>query len=123
MGRRHNGDVPGIVWPREAEIEPERKFPRLKRSLTFLLPDGWRGEVIDLSAVGLRIRSIAILTPRANLEGKLLLDDGTAIPLKVSVVWTTPPDHARNVLSEIGLKLLDGPDAYRAALADLFAEG
>jgi hypothetical protein len=77
---------------------------------------------MDLSAVGLRIRSIAILTPRSDLEGKLVLEDGTAIPLKVTVVWMTPPDHARNVLSEIGLALREVPENYRQALAGLFAD-
>jgi hypothetical protein len=87
-----------------------------------LLPDGWKGEVVDLSAAGMRIQSVAVLEPRTEVEGKLVLDDGTIIPLKGVVVWSTPPDHRAFVLAEVGLELQAVPEQYLAALTRLFAE-
>ena len=90
--------------------------------MTFLLPDGWKGEVIDLSAAGMRIQSVAVLEPKTEVEGTLVLDDGVRIPLKGVVIWSTPPDHRAYVLAEIGLELQAVPESYLAALATLFAE-
>jgi|SRR5579871_916049 len=103
-------------------IWPERTFPRLKKALTFLLPDGWRGEVVDLSAAGMRIQSVVVLQPKTEVEGSLVLEDGSTIPLKGMVVWATPPDHRAFVLAEVGIELQSVPDVYLQALTKLFAE-
>ena len=101
--------------------DPVRVAPRLRRTLTFLLPDGWRGEVVDLSLTGLRVRCLALIEQDAELEGKLILPSGKELRLKARVVWVTPPDHSIRVLGEIGLSLVDPPAEYHRALAELFA--
>ncbi|MGQ0503694.1 MAG: PilZ domain-containing protein [Myxococcaceae bacterium] len=106
----------------EHRIDPDRKLPRLRKNLTFLLPDGWTGDVVDLSASGMRIQSLVLLPPMTELEGKLVLPDGRAIPVKADVVWSNPPDHRNFVPAETGLELIDVSSEYLAALADLFAE-
>jgi hypothetical protein len=99
-----------------------RSFPRLKRELEFQLPDGWKGEVVDLSLVGLRIQSVAVLPAHTTVEGHLVLDGSRRIPLKGYVVWSTPPDPAAFVLCEAGIELSDVSDDYRQALAEIFAQ-
>ncbi len=101
---------------------PERRFSRLRKSLTFLLPDGWRGEVVDLSATGLRIQSIVVLEKNAVIEGSLVLLDGRQLKLKGKVVWIRPPDHLASVPAEIGLELVDIPEEYLGELSNLFAD-
>ena len=103
-------------------LDFERTFPRHKRALAFLLPDGWRGEVVDLSLVGLKIRSVAVLPSSEHIDGELVLEDGRKIALKCQVVWSTPPDPGGLMFAEAGLELIDVPDEYRRALADIFAE-
>ncbi len=101
---------------------PTRVVPRLKTSLTFHLPDGWRGEVVDLSATGLRIRCVAVLEKNLEFEGTLVLQDGKQIPLPVRVVWIRLPDHAGYLPGEVGFELLQVPNEYHSELARLFAE-
>lgn len=104
------------------DVDSARTVPRLKKSLTFLLPDGWKGTVVDLSATGLRIQCILVLDPHLKLDGTLLLPDGQKLALKGEVMWTTPPDHVAYLPAEIGLQLIDPPAEYHAMLARLFAE-
>lgn len=96
--------------------------PRLKASLTFHLPDGWRGEVLDLSATGLRIRSVAVIQPGLEFDGTLVLQDGKTITLPVRAVWSRPPDLAGYLPGEVGFELLEVPEAYHTAVAKLFAD-
>ena len=103
-------------------IDPDRTVPRLRTSLPFLLPDGWRGEVVDLSATGLRIQCLALLSPQSTIEGTLVIDDEHRIRLKGVVVWTSPPDHQGFVPAEFGLELVEVPEEYLEALARLFAD-
>ena len=77
---------------------------------------------MDLSATGLRIQCLALLTPQAVIEGTLVIDEQTSIKLKGVVVWTSPPDHQGFVPAEFGLELLDVSEAYLNALAGLFAD-
>ncbi len=100
---------------------PERVVPRLRRSLKFLLPDGWSSEVVDLSATGLRVRCLAVLQQGTEVEGKLILPDESELSLKATVVWTSPPDHSIQMLGEVGLQLVEPPPEYHRALAELFA--
>ena len=97
-------------------------MPRLKRALTVSLADGWRGDVIDLSAVGLRVQCLLALQPGAEIDGELHLDGGEVVPLKGKVVWATPPDHSNWVLAEVGIELTDVSERYHRALAELFAD-
>jgi hypothetical protein len=113
--RYSRGPVPAPSAP------PERVVPRLRRSLTFLLPDGWSSEVVDLSATGLRLRCLAVLLQGTEVDGKLVLPDGNELKLKATVVWTSPPDLSIHMLGEIGLQLIEPPPEYHRALAELFA--
>jgi hypothetical protein len=99
----------------------ERKVPRLRASLSFLLPDGWKGEVVDLSATGIRMRSLAVLERETEVAGTLVLPDGRKIALTGMVVWTSPPNYAAYMPAEIGLQLTNVPADYLEAVADLFA--
>jgi hypothetical protein len=74
-----------------------------------------------MSAGGLRIRSVALLQPDAEIEGTLVLSDSTIL-LKGVVAWMIPPDHAGFIPAEIGIELSDVPEAYLSALAGLFAD-
>ena len=86
------------------------------------LPDGWRGEVVDLSATGLRIRTLAIIPRHTELEGSLELPDGRKVAVKGTVMWFTPPDHARGIAAEMGVQLKDASAEYLALVAAFFAE-
>jgi hypothetical protein len=78
--------------------------------------------VVDLSAAGMRIQSVAVLATRSEVEGELVLDDGQRITLKGTVIWSTPPDHRALVLAEVGIELQAVPESYLQALATLFAD-
>ena len=99
-----------------------RKLPRVHRQLDFELPDGWHGEVVDLSATGLRIQCIAEIPLHTVIEGALKVKGGKTIALKGTVVWSQPAEHRAYVPAEIGLELLDAPDAYLKLVAEIFAE-
>ncbi|MFN7133371.1 MAG: PilZ domain-containing protein, partial [Myxococcales bacterium] len=55
-------------------MHEDRKLPRLTRPLELTLEDGWRAEVEDLSATGLRIRTLAVLPRGAELELAIPID-------------------------------------------------
>ena len=77
---------------------------------------------MDLSAVGMRIQSIAVLDPRTVVEGTLIVSPTQSIRLRAVVIWATPPDHRGFVPAELGLELLEVPENYLQTLAELFAE-
>lgn len=124
LHRRFEPHSPWLV--RSAGLDfrtpPVRNVPRIKASLTFHLPDGWRGEVLDLSATGLRIRSVAVVPTGLEFEGTLVLQDGNIITLPVRAVWCRAPDLAAVVPGEVGFELIAPPPAYYAAVARLFAD-
>lgn len=103
-------------------IDSVRKLPRLVAGLTFVMPDGWHGDVVDLSAAGMRVQSLVSLEPPTVIEGVLVMPGDRRIPLRAEVVWSTPPDHTSFVPAEMGLELLDAPAEYLVALAQLFAQ-
>ena len=94
----------------------------MKRALTLLLPDGWKGQVVDLSATGMRVRSVAVIPRNTELEGTLILPDGEPVQIVGTVVWARPPDHLHSVPAEFGVRLNDVPDTYFSALVRLFAD-
>lgn len=103
-------------------FETDRKVPRLKRHLEVLLPDGWKGDVVDLSLTGMRIQSVVELHRLTVLEGELVLPNDRKIPIRGQVIWSTPPDHRAFIPAELGLELLEVPEEYVAAVAELFAK-
>lgn len=78
--------------------------------------------MLDLSATGLRIRTLAILPKHTEVEATLVLPDGQHLRLNGKVKWFSAPDHARGVQAELGLQLRDVPDAYLQALARILSE-
>lgn len=108
--------------PPGGKIQPERKFPRLFKSMRFQLPDGLRAEVIDMSAVGLRIRCSSPPSAQSVLDGILVMEDGRTIALRCEVIWVDPPEGPGGVVVDVGLLITDVPDDYRRAVVDLFAK-
>lgn len=108
-----------MTW---APGDAKRTLPRVHRQLDFELPDGWRGEVIDLSATGLRIRCLAEIALGTVIDGTLRLRAGDAIRLRGAVVWSQPADHRAYEPAEIGIELQEVPDAYLELVAQLFAD-
>ncbi|HYX93034.1 MAG TPA: PilZ domain-containing protein [Myxococcaceae bacterium] len=94
----------------------------MTRSLTLLLPDGWRGEIVNLSATGLRVRTLAVVPRSTDLDAAIVLPDGEQIAVRGKVVWSTPPDHLRNVAAEFGLELVDVSEKYFSMLVRFFAD-
>jgi hypothetical protein len=101
--------------------ELERQTPRVKISMTFVLPDGWRAEVVDASATGLKVRSVAVLPKESEFEGELVYED-QRIPLWVVVVWVEPADLELGLPAQMGLQLRQVPEAYLELLARIFAD-
>ena len=100
--------------------QPKRQVPRLIATLPIRLPDGWRGEVLNLSATGMRVRTMALLPMDSVIEA-VLEPEGRAIPVAGTIVWAEPPNFKLGVLGEIGLQLSEPPQAYLELIADLFA--
>lgn len=96
-------------------------MPRLRHPLEISLPDGWAGEVLDLSIAGLRVRSVARVQEGAELQVTLSGPRGEKVPLSVEVKWVNPP-QIEGGLVEFGLSLLAVPQPYHQLLADLFAD-
>lgn len=104
------------------QFAPIRSLPRLTRHLTLSVHDGWKGEVVDLSAVGMRIRTVLELPKDSEVEAALLLGENISIPIRARVVWVKAADHLAQVPAEIGLELIEISDAYSHLVAELFAD-
>jgi hypothetical protein len=89
--------------------------------LKLLLPDGWTGEVVDVSAIGLRVRSLAVLEVNHELDATLILPDERRLPVRGAVAWVDPP-LIEGTPGEFGLVLSNVSDDYLEALAGFFAE-
>jgi len=90
--------------------------------LPFMLPDGWRGEVVDLSVSGMRIQCIVLLEKDTEVTGELVLPGGKTVELTGTVVWSAPPLFSEYVVpGEVGLEFAHVPQEYLSALASLFA--
>jgi hypothetical protein len=99
-----------------------RRVPRLQTSLQFLLPDGWKGEVVDLSANGLRLQCLLMLDKDSEVSGTLVFPDGKRLEIQGTVVWTADPVFEHHVPAELGIELSSVSQEYLDALASLFAE-
>src|SRR4051794_30895564 len=97
-----------------ADGEWDRQVPRVKKQLEFLLPDGWKGDVVDLSLTGMRIQSVVALHQLTEVEGELVLPNQRKVALRGRVVWSTPADHRAFVPAESGIELFDVPEEYAA---------
>ena len=105
---------------RRPAIEPKRQTPRLRTALTVRLPDGWTGEVVDLSAAGMRVRTMALI-PLESVIDLTVEHLGRHIPVRMTVIWAEPPDFHVGGLGELGLQLAEVSETYLKLAAELFA--
>ena len=105
----------------ELDFDKKRMHPRLPTALPIHLPDGWRGEVLDLSASGMRVRTMALFEPESVIEA-FIERAGKRIVVKAIVIWMEPADFDLGQLGEMGLQLNDASEEYLQLVTDLFAE-
>lgn len=86
-----------------------------------MTPTGVMCEAVDLSAVGMRVRSMVELALDSQFEGILVLEDGRRVPVQGTVVWRAPSQVPGFTASEIGIELDDPSEAYLNVVASLFA--
>jgi hypothetical protein len=100
-------------------MDPQRKAPRQARRLRFAADDAFAGEVLDISAVGLRVLVVkARQAPQPGsklLSGTLSLEDGSHIRIKVKVARATR--DGGNV--EVGLEIAEADKSFFDALPKL----
>ncbi len=101
-------------------IEPKRQVPRLKTTLGARLPDGWRGEVVDLSVTGMRIRTMAVIPLETSIEVGLE-HEGRLVLVRGTIVWAEPPNFDLGVLGELGLSLGEVTEEFLGLVTELFA--
>jgi hypothetical protein len=95
-------------------MDPERRSPRWQRKLHFEADEAFKGEVLDLSAVGLRVkhRGATSETPGERLyAGTLTLENGAHVRIKVRVV--------RAEGAELGLEIAEADKTFYDALPRL----
>ncbi|MGC4115453.1 MAG: PilZ domain-containing protein [Myxococcales bacterium] len=95
-------------------------MPRLRTTLPIRLPDGWSGEVVDLSASGLRVRTMAVIPVETVIDVKIE-HRGHLIPARMTVVWAEPPNFDVGELGELGLQVAEVSEPYLQLAAELFA--
>jgi hypothetical protein len=105
----------------EAVFSKKRLVPRLPTALPVRLPDGWKGEVLNLSAHGVCIRTMALLQVESVLDA-VIEHGGGEIAVRGTVVWADPPNFDLGDLGEIGLQLIDPSEEYLQLAAKLFAD-
>jgi hypothetical protein len=92
----------------------------LQTALPIRLTDGWHGEVLNMSATGLRVRTVLLLHPGQPFEG-VLEHGGREIAVQGFVIWADPPEFDLDRPGEAGIALVDVSHDYFALLAELFA--
>ena len=102
----------------------KRKFPRVKRRLMVefrISGTPCIGFTLNLSPMGLFVRSIRIPTPGTTVAAELVLSDGRKIPLEGRVVrsYRAPTALARLVPSGFGMALSSSPEEYFQLLGSL----
>lgn len=95
-------------------MDPQRKAPRWSRTLRFEADDAFKGEVLDLSAVGLRLRPKGVTSVTVGPKlyaGTLTFESGAHVRLKVRV--------ARASGAELGLEIAEADKTFYDALPRL----
>jgi len=92
----------------------------VRTALTVRLPDGWSGEVLDLSAAGMRVRTMAVIPVESVIDGKVE-HRGRLVPARMTVVWAEPPSFDLGELGELGLQVAEVSEDYLKLAAELFA--
>jgi len=92
----------------------------VRTALTVRLPDGWSGEVLDLSAAGMRVRTMAVIPVESVIDVKVE-HRGRLVPARMTVVWAEPPSFDLGELGELGLQVAEVSEDYLKLAAELFA--
>lgn len=95
-------------------MDPQRKAPRWTRKLRFEADDAFKGEVLDLSAVGMRLhlkRATALEPGRRLYSGTLTFENGAHVRIKVRVVRASG--------TELGLEVAEADKTFYDALPKL----
>ncbi|MBK7857344.1 MAG: PilZ domain-containing protein [Archangiaceae bacterium] len=103
-------------------VDSGRKAPRWERKLRFVADDAFKGEVLDVSAVGLKVRvpvAAAVEVSERVLPGTLTFESGSHVRIKVRVARVTPEDHELVVL---GLEIAEADKGFFDALPRLRRE-
>jgi hypothetical protein len=97
-------------------MDPQRRSPRWNRKLTFQADDGFKGEVLDLSAVGMKV-SCKKKAPDVGekLSGTLTFENGAHVRIKVTVVRSKRVGGE----SEVGLEISEADKSFYDALPKL----
>ena len=99
-------------------MDPQRKAPRQARRLRFQADDAFAGDVLDLSAVGLRVQvkpNRAVKPGDKLLSGTLTLENGSTIRIKVRVARS----EKQGELVELGLEIAEADKSFYDALPKL----
>lgn len=98
-------------------MDPQRKAPRWTRRLVFTADDGFSGDVLDLSAVGMRMRvkgGTESVSPR-QLPGTLRFEDGSSVRIKVRIARA----EVIGEFEELGLEITEADKSFFDALPEL----
>lgn len=98
-------------------MDPQRKAPRWNRRLVFTADEGFKGDVLDLSAVGLRVRVKGGTVEASSrvLGGMLTFEDGRHVRIKVRVARA----EVIGEYEELGLEISEADKAFFDALPEL----
>ena len=99
-------------------VDPERKAPRWDRKLRFAADDGFQAEVLDVSAVGMRVRVTGAKGVEVGAKlwaGMLSFEDGSNVRIKVRVARVTRDQEH----TELGLEIAEADKAFYDALPKL----
>jgi hypothetical protein len=99
-------------------VDPQRKAPRWERTLRFQADDAFKGEVLDVSAVGMKVRVKAAraVAPSSRLyPGTLTFEDGSHVRIKVTVARAEPAGD----FVDLGLQVAEADKSFYDALPRL----
>lgn len=92
-------------------MDPERRAPREPRTVRFEAHGGPSAEVVDLSAVGMRVKVSQDLALQSVFSGVLHFDETRRAEVKVRVVWSNAAAQGHLV----GLEIVEaGKDFFDA---------
>src|SRR5687768_12458842 len=96
-------------------MDPQRKAPRWPRRLRFSADEGFSGQVLDVSAVGMRLKVTSSKLPAPSNRlwpGTLSLEIGAHVRIKVRVTRVASGGGGK----EVGLEIAEADRAFYDAL-------